>query len=101
MSYKDGAERINRRYDNVIEQIKEAKKKYQSAIDELDKMGNLTGTGDLKDQLREKISDLDKKIDKIKRIKSNLLENAKREDRREAEEARRKAEAEAAQKEQL
>lgn len=80
MSYKESIGIINKKYDDVIDEIKKIQDKYQEAIDILNKIDEVDDCKKLKEELIAKKNELNKKINDITAIKERLIEAAKRED---------------------
>lgn len=85
MSYEYGIKKINERYDNVIEDIKDVSNKYDKSINELKKIQGVDECIKLKSEIENKKNRLNEKVLEIRRIKESLLQSARYLDRKERE----------------
>jgi len=89
-NYVGNAREQNRKYDKVIDEIKQMRKFYQDSIDELDaNISGVASVNSLKISIRDKIIELDNKIKEINETKSAILKKANSLQRAEEERKRR------------
>ncbi len=85
MSYESEIKKINKRYDEVIEEITKVIEKDETAIEKLENIVGIDASEDLKKSIILQKEQLETKIKEIEKLKISLLKEARNKDRKEKE----------------